>query len=102
MYQREKQGLLYLNMLTQTAPDPNSIKHIIHSGQGLSMDFLLSGVDLKHPKPSSHQNGPVKRTNCSVGDHVRALLESAALGIKFVPTAFFYHLCNTNVLAPAK
>ena len=51
---------------------------------------------------SSHQNGPVKRTNCSVGDHVRALLESAALGIKFLPTAFFYHLCNTNVLAPAK
>ena len=59
-------------------------------------EILPTGTD------SSHQNGPVERAHRSVGDHVRALLEGAALDIKFWPYAFFHHLCITNALAPAK
>ena len=40
-------------------------------------EILPTGVD------ASHQNGPVERAHRSVGDHVRALLEGAALDIKF-------------------
>ena len=59
-------------------------------------EIHLTGID------SSLQNGPVKRAYRSVGDHARALLENAALDIKFWPYTFSHHLCITDVLAPAK
>ena len=59
-------------------------------------EIHLTGID------SSNQNGPVKRANKSVGDHICALLEGATLDIKFWSYAFFRHLCITNALAPAK
>ena len=47
----------------------------------------------------SHQNGPLKRAHRVIGDHVRALLISADLGIKFWPYAFFHHLRIQNTMA---
>ena len=49
---------------------------------------------------SSHQNEPIKRAHRVIGDHVRALLIGANLGIKFWSYAFFspspYSKCNGN------
>ena len=38
---------------------------------------------------SSHQNGPVKRAHCFIGDHICALLIGANLDIKFWLMQFF-------------
>ena len=47
---------------------------------------------------SSHQNGPVERAHCVIGDHVCAMLIDANLGIKFWPYAFFHYLRIQNAM----
>ena len=48
---------------------------------------------------SSHKNGPVKHAYRVIGDHARALLIGANLGIKFWLYIFFHHLRIANTMA---
>ena len=48
---------------------------------------------------SSHQNGPVERAHCVIGDHVCALLICANIDTKFWPYVFSHHLRINNAMA---
>ena len=81
------------HFLNQYSPNcPNKYIHMDQGGElnnnpevcnlfkHFNYNIFPTGAD------SSHQNGPVERAHCTVGDTVRALLTGANLDIKFWPT----------------